>query len=102
MSAQLYCALCGETFEFEHKRGGQRRYCLNCEPEGYSVVTTRSGRKKLRRRVPVVRRADLELLWAESLRPRERPRPQVPGILWLATPIRTRRAGARARTRHED
>jgi hypothetical protein len=66
---------CGRNFiarcvvkrtNFERKRGGQRRYCLDCEPEGYSVVTTRSGRKKLRRRVPVVRRVDLELLWGRK------------------------------------
>jgi hypothetical protein len=47
------------TFEVERKVGHPREYCLKCEPEGYSVVATRSGRRKLRRRVPLVKMSDL-------------------------------------------
>jgi hypothetical protein len=63
MQTQRICALCGQLFEIELKRGGQRKYCLECEPEGYSVVTLPSGRKKLRRSVPLMKRSDLELMW---------------------------------------
>jgi hypothetical protein len=36
--AQRSCGLCGETFEFERKRGGQRKYCFECEPPGFQLV----------------------------------------------------------------
>ena len=65
MVTQRYCKLCRETFEIERKVGHPREYCLECEPEGYSVVTTRSGRRKLRRRVPLVKMSDL-YLWGRS------------------------------------
>jgi hypothetical protein len=38
MLAQRCCRLCGETFEFERKRGGQRIYCFRCEPPGFQLV----------------------------------------------------------------
>jgi hypothetical protein len=59
VNAQGYCKLCRETFEIERKVGHPRKYCFKCQPEGYSVVTTKSGRKKLRRRVPLVKMSDL-------------------------------------------
>jgi hypothetical protein len=63
MLAQVCCVLCGDTFEMVRRRGGQRKYCLTCQPEGMSVVTRRSGRVKLRRRVPMLTRTELELVW---------------------------------------
>ena len=50
MGTQRGCKLCGETLEIERKVGHPREYCTTCEPEGFSVVTLPSGRKKLRRR----------------------------------------------------
>jgi hypothetical protein len=48
---ERFCKLCGETFEIERRRGGQRKYCLRCEPEGWQVVKVpRQTRVKLRRR----------------------------------------------------
>jgi hypothetical protein len=35
---QRCCALCQKAFESERKRGGQRIYCLVCEPPGWQVV----------------------------------------------------------------
>jgi hypothetical protein len=60
------CKMCEETFEIELKRGGQRKYCYGCEPPNMSVVYLPSGRAKLRRRKPVVKRADLELMWGRK------------------------------------
>jgi hypothetical protein len=53
---QRCCTLCGDTFEIEGKAGRPRVYCFGCEPPGWSVVRVR-GRLKLRRRVPLIRRA---------------------------------------------
>jgi hypothetical protein len=64
VETQRSCALCARPFEIELKRGGQRKYCLVCEPPNTSVVYLPNGRVKLRRRVPLVRRADLEVSWA--------------------------------------
>jgi hypothetical protein len=51
MIVQRYCALCGNTFESERKRGGQRIYCLVCEPPGWQVLKVpHQTRTKLRRR----------------------------------------------------
>jgi hypothetical protein len=46
--AQRCCKWCGETFEAERRRGGQRLYCPSCSPPGRQVVKVR-GRLKLRR-----------------------------------------------------
>jgi hypothetical protein len=54
MLAQRYCKICGETFEIERIRGGQRVYCFSCEPPGWQVVKVpNQTRVKLRRRQPV-------------------------------------------------
>ena len=51
METQRSCALCAQPFEIERKRGGQRKYCLRCEPPGWQVVKVpHQTRTKLRRR----------------------------------------------------
>jgi hypothetical protein len=51
------CKVCGELFEVERRRGGQRIYCPRCSPPGTQVVKVR-GRYKFRRRPPAFRRID--------------------------------------------
>jgi hypothetical protein len=54
MLAQRCCKLCGETFEIERKRGGQRVYCFVCSPPGWQLVKVpNQTRLKLRRVSPV-------------------------------------------------
>jgi hypothetical protein len=60
------CKLCGDAFNYEYSTGRPRVYCFTCEPDGYAVVTRPNGRRKLRRIHPVVKRADLELLWGRK------------------------------------
>lgn len=60
MLAQRSCGLCGETFEFERKRGGQRKYCFECEPPGFQLVRVpNQDRLKLRHRPPVFPRVSV-------------------------------------------
>jgi hypothetical protein len=63
---QRSCKLCGGLFTVPRKVGHPREYCLACCPDGYSVVRRPDGRVKLRRRIPVVSRADLELIWGKK------------------------------------
>jgi hypothetical protein len=63
---QRSCKLCGGSFTVARKVGHPREYCLSCQPDGYSVVRRADGRVKLRRRIPVVARADLELIWGKK------------------------------------
>jgi hypothetical protein len=54
--AQRSCKICGGTFEFERKRGGQRIYCFDCEPLGWKIVKVPGQtRVKLRRHPPAFR-----------------------------------------------
>jgi hypothetical protein len=63
--AERCCKKCGETFEFERKRGGQRIYCFECEPPGTQLVWVR-GRLKLRHRPALYSRVSV---WSMPLRP---------------------------------
>jgi len=62
---QRCCKLCGDTFEFERNRGGQRIYCFVCEPQGWQVVKVpNQTRVKLRRLKPLGHR---EPRWVASV-----------------------------------